>query len=368
MSHAAFAIVGGGLVGAGIGYGLAKAGHDVLLLDEGDVAFRAARGNFGNVWVQGKGLNSPTYADLSRGAALGWRAFAAELEDLSGVPLHFSQNGAFYVCLSAAELDRRADALMAAEAASRIPSGVERVDRSAIAAVIPEIGETVAGATFCPLDGMVDPLRLLRALLSGYQRLGGRVQAGARIARIDGDGRGFVLQGADGTVATADRVVLAAGLGNAALAPQLGLTAPVRPVRGQVFVTEKLRPFMSCGIHFIRQTADGGVICGESSEEAGFDEATTRPVLRDSAAKITAVLPLLRHVRVVRAWGALRVMSQDGLPVYQRSATHPGAYLASVHSGVTLLPFHAGPFAAALAGDWLAPDLAAAFSPERFHV
>ena len=54
-----FVVVGGGLVGAAIAYGLAKAGEQVLLLDEGDIAFRAARGNFGNVWVQGKGASSP---------------------------------------------------------------------------------------------------------------------------------------------------------------------------------------------------------------------------------------------------------------------------------------------------------------------
>ena len=47
-------VVGGGLVGAAIGHGLARGGAKVVLLDEGDIAFRAARGNLGNVWVQGK--------------------------------------------------------------------------------------------------------------------------------------------------------------------------------------------------------------------------------------------------------------------------------------------------------------------------
>jgi len=38
----------------------------VLVLDEGDVALRASRGNFGLVWVQGKGLGMPAYADWAR--------------------------------------------------------------------------------------------------------------------------------------------------------------------------------------------------------------------------------------------------------------------------------------------------------------
>jgi glycine/D-amino acid oxidase-like deaminating enzyme len=40
-------VVGGGLVGAAIGYGLTRAGLGVAHVDEGDVAFRASRGNFG---------------------------------------------------------------------------------------------------------------------------------------------------------------------------------------------------------------------------------------------------------------------------------------------------------------------------------
>ena len=54
-------VVGGGLVGTAIAYGLAKQGLATLLLDEGDVAHRASRGNFGLVWVQSKGLGAPHY-------------------------------------------------------------------------------------------------------------------------------------------------------------------------------------------------------------------------------------------------------------------------------------------------------------------
>jgi glycine/D-amino acid oxidase-like deaminating enzyme len=44
-------MIGGGLAGSAIAYRLARAGFRTALLDEGDVAFRAARGNFGLVWV-----------------------------------------------------------------------------------------------------------------------------------------------------------------------------------------------------------------------------------------------------------------------------------------------------------------------------
>ncbi|MBA4222635.1 MAG: FAD-dependent oxidoreductase [Methylobacterium sp.] len=361
------AIVGGGLVGTAIGLGLVRGGASVALYDEGDVAHRAARGNLGNVWVQGKGLASPPYAELTRRAALAWRDFAAELTDETGIDLRFRQDGAFFCCFSPEELDKRAGQLEAAEARSQIPSGYARASLSDMRADFPMLGDGVAGATFCKLDGMVDPLRLLRALLAAFQKRGGRYLPRARVESIAPDAGGFRIASATGE-GHADRLVLAAGLGNARLAPQLGLEAPVRPVRGQILITEKLRPFMPRGISFIRQTADGGLICGESSEEAGFEEATTRNVLQDTARRATAVFPFLRDVRAVRAWGALRVMSPDGQPIYQRSASHPQAFLTSVHSGVTLAPFHAGPLADAIRSGALPDDIALPFSPARFHV
>ena len=38
---------------------------------------------------------------------------------------------------------------------------------------------------------------------------------------------------------------------------------------------------------------------------------------------------------------ALRVMSPDGLPIYEQSPTAPGAFLITCHSGVTLAAVHA---------------------------
>ncbi|MBB1251567.1 FAD-dependent oxidoreductase [Rhizobium sp. G21] len=46
------AVIGGGLVGISVAYGLAQRKVDSVVVDEGDGAIRASRGNFGLVWVQ----------------------------------------------------------------------------------------------------------------------------------------------------------------------------------------------------------------------------------------------------------------------------------------------------------------------------
>ena len=65
-------VIGGGLVGSAIAYGLVRAGLGTALLDEGDVAFRASRGNFGLVWVQSKGDGAPHYQRWTRRSADEW--------------------------------------------------------------------------------------------------------------------------------------------------------------------------------------------------------------------------------------------------------------------------------------------------------
>ena len=57
----------------------------------------------------------------------------------------------------------------------------------------------------------------------------------------------------------------------------------------------------------------------------------------------------------MRSWAALRVMTPDGLPVYEASTTHPGAWVVSCHSGVTLAAVHVHGVAAAIARGRLPP-------------
>src|SRR5580765_3186992 len=100
-------VIGGGLVGTAIAYGLARAGLGAALVDEGDVAFRASRGNFGLVWVQSKGLGAPHYQRWTRASAAAWPALAAEIGERTGIDVGLGQNGGLQLCLGAEELTKR---------------------------------------------------------------------------------------------------------------------------------------------------------------------------------------------------------------------------------------------------------------------
>ncbi len=86
---------------------------------------------------------------------------------------------------------------------------------------------------------------------------------------------------AGGETIGAPKIVLAAGLGNAALAPLFGLNAPVRPQRGQILVTERTSRAWPLPLGSIRQTPEGTIMLGSSEEEVGFDTGQNPAVMQD---------------------------------------------------------------------------------------
>jgi glycine/D-amino acid oxidase-like deaminating enzyme len=343
-------VIGGGVVGASLAYGLVRLGRSVCLLDEGDDAFRAARGNFGLVWVQGKGAGMPQYARWTMRSAAAWPVFARELTAETGIDLQLSQPGGLHLCLNEAELADRQAALGELRDALDGDYPFELLDHAATAKLCPHIGRDVVGASFGPRDGHVNPLRLLRALLQAFARRGGRLQTRQKVSAIRRNGGVFdVTTEADRF--SAARIVLAAGLGNRELAPMVGLAAPVTPNRGEILVSERLQPFLHHPTAHVRQTGDGGVQLGDSKEDVGFDDRTARAELARIADRAMRMFPLLGQVNVVRAWSSLRVMTADGYPIYEQSATQPGAFVVTCHSGITLAANHADALARWLGGD-----------------
>ncbi|HEV2652637.1 MAG TPA: FAD-dependent oxidoreductase [Rhizomicrobium sp.] len=361
-----FAVIGGGVIGAAIAFGLARLGRQVTVFDEGDVVHRPSRGNFSLVWVQSKGLGMTEYALWSRKAAGGWRRLAEELRNATGIDVAFTQPGGLHLVLSETELERRAltfEKLWAQAGADLYP--YEMLDRPRLQRLLPAIGPDVCGASYCPLDGQVNSLRLLRALHTALARLGVTYLSNHSIAAIKPRAVGFDIITPNGQWRT-HKVVLAAGHGNRRLAPMVGLEAPIRPQRGEIMITEKLRPFLAYPTINVRQTDEGGVQVGDSVEEVGFDDGVRTDVLSVIASRAVRMFPVLERANVVRSWGALRVMPQDGFPIYDASTVCPGAFLATAHSGVTMASNHVFELPPMLVAGRLADELSA-FGARRFH-
>lgn len=353
-------VIGGGLVGGAIAWGAMRQGADVVLLDEGDIAYRAARGNFGLVWVQSKGAGMPPYAAWTRRSAALWPELAAALQTVTGVDTALRQPGGLAFCLSDEEYRQREDMLRRMHNESG-DIGTRMLDRAEVRAMVPGLGDAVVGASFCPADGHASPLHLLRAL---HQALGSAYRPNQRTDRIDAAPNSFTVHTAD-TAYASPKLVIAAGLGSRTLAPLVGLDVPVAPQQGQVIVTERLGRLLDYPTHTLRQTEEGTVMLGDSAEDVGFDTTTRVHILRAIAERNVRAFPALEQASIIRTWAALRVMSPDGYPIYEESRRYPGAFATTCHSGVTLAGAHALALAPAILAGTL-PEELAAFTASRF--
>jgi glycine/D-amino acid oxidase-like deaminating enzyme len=360
-------VIGGGLVGASIAYGLARTGASVIVLDEGDTAFRASRGNFALVWVQSKGMGMPEYSAWSKRSADGWHGLAQSLREDAEIDVSYSQPGGFSLGLSDREMQGRIDGMRRLHNRAG-PDSVpyEVLDRAETKRRLPGIGPTVVGSIYSPCDGHANSLKLFRALHVGLTRHKVDYRPMQVVDSIEYQNGGFVVRGSWGSI-TSGKIVLAAGLGNARLGPMVGLTVPVRPSKGQVIVTEKAERFLDNPFAALRQTDEGGVMIGDSQEELGFNTVVTTPILSVMAERAVRMFPRIAELNVVRTWSALRVMTSDGFPLYDQSVTCPGAFVVTCHSGVTLAANHVQTIAPAIAAGRL-PEFVQPFSAERFHV
>ena len=158
-----YSIIGGGVVGLSVAWGLLKRGRTVTVLDGDDGAFRASRGNFGLVWVQSKGMKQPRYARWSQQSAAIWAEFAEELGRQSpGEPYRWSKR-AGTICTSPR---RRSQATVEKYEDLKAKLGgdypYEVLGHNALRKEEPHIGPKVVGAILHHQDGHANPLKLLR--------------------------------------------------------------------------------------------------------------------------------------------------------------------------------------------------------------
>ncbi len=360
------AVIGGGLVGGAIAYGLVHGARKVLVLDEGDIAIRPSRGNFGLVWVQGKGHGLPEYSRWSLRSAQLWSAFATELRERTGIDVGHENKGGVMLNLSAEE--DAANRTLISDIAHGLGGDydVEFMPRDKLAALLPGLGPDVVSGSYSPYDGHANPLLLLRALHDAFVTMGGHYRAEHPVEDIAETTGGYVLL-AGGKRFEAAKVVLAAGHANTRLGQPFGLKVPVLPSHGQILVTERVEPFLPLPTNLVRQTREGTLLLGYTESDFGYDLDTRPDFLRDIAWRARRAFPRIAGLRVVRAWAALRTMTPDGFPVYEQSASHPGIFIASCHSGVTLAAIHASRLARWIANGHL-PEEMTVFTSARFHV
>lgn len=236
---------------------------------------------------------------------------------------------------------------------------LRRVTRRELREAEPSLARVARAAYRMDSEGAVDN-RILLAALTRACRAEGVTWVREEVTSLDDD-------------VDADRVVLAAGSGSAALA---GL--PIRPVKGEVL---RLRARPGCedpprGVvrAFVRGRPlylvprDGGLVVGATQYEHGDDRQVTVAGVRDLLADAETIFPGIGEYELAEMIAGLRPMTPDNLPILGVDPDDPRLIHATGHgrNGIALTPITAATVGAELQGVPV-PEAARAARADRFR-
>ena len=334
------AIIGSGVVGASIGWHLAKAGvRDVVILD------RASGPGAGSTGRATGGYRAQFATPVNIQMSLKAREKLLRFQEDTGVDPQYEQVG--YLWLAFDEQQR--NVLRRGLDIQHREGLVEayEVDADDVAAINPFIeAEEMTGGAFCPTDGYIRPLEILRGYLESGERNGVQVRWSSDVIGLELDENDAVkaVQLADEHI-DVDVVVNAAGPWARAIADMAGIDLPVMPLRRQAAFTEpteEIPPtmpmsiFMDDGFH-VRARDGRALICWPNPEP--FGEPANLEAEDSWIAKVTRMahrrVPVLRDVPVDRAkcYAGLYEMSPDDHAILGAHPDCANMYFANGSSG-----------------------------------
>lgn len=348
-------VLGGGIAGLTSALGAAGRGLRVTVIDQprSGAASRASAG-----------ILAPSIAGLPeavRPMALEARdlypRFLDMLRDRTDIDVPLDRQGIIELAASESDVEQRA---------ARAGDRAERLDAGTLAALEPAFAGH-PGAILHPDDGSVDIVTLMSALDVAVARQPRITRLTDEVASFDSRGNLPAFLSRGGTRYGSRRLLVAGGAWAGAL-PGLPRRLPVRPVRGQLARLEG-RP-----IRHVTHMADGylvprgeAVIVGATSEDTGFESATTPRGLAALRAIATRAVAVLSHAAVAEHWAGLRPVTPDGLPILGQDSGQPALFYACGYSrnGILFAPWAADQLARVLAGNAPAAALAP-FGVDRF--
>jgi len=200
------------------------------------------------------------------------------------------------------------------------------------------------GTLFLPDVAQVRNPRLLRALRSRVEALGGRIVERCAVREIIADaGRVQKLESSCGEF-SADSYIVTAGAWSKEVLGQHALHLDIKPMRGQMLLFKFEAPvLMNIVLQkdlYLIPRRDGHLLVGSTLEDAGFDKSTTAAARDDLRQRAQAVLPQLRDMPLVRHWAGLRPASPRNIPTIGQHPRLHNLYINSGHFryGVTMAP------------------------------
>jgi glycine/D-amino acid oxidase-like deaminating enzyme len=350
-------VVGGGLIGAFAAFELSAKGADVLVLDASGAS--ATEASFG--WINASFFETPEYFALRFEGIAAYHSLQKRLD----IPITWC--GGLCWEFEGTAFDAQFNALQSQGYPCKI------IDRDAIGAFEPDLGNVPIRAIHFTAEGSAEPTTLVERLLSAAASHGVKIARGFHVTGfVQKAGRVVGVQTGEG-VFEADHVLVAAGTGTQPLLATLYIALPMlhRPalVLRTKPISAKISHILATDFGEVRQLPDGSLMTpasiGHQSDASEILSMHPDVAAETAMVRLRALFPQL-DLELASMQLAHRPVPKDGFPAV--GAVADGLYAATMHSGVTL---------GALMGDLIAQEILAgpndqtrrwlsAFRPQRF--
>lgn len=326
-------VVGAGIVGAATAFRAAEAGLKVAVLEmQASPAMGSTGRSAAGVRVQ---FSEAVNVMLSWESIREYRDFAELYGEESGYdPLGY---------LLLAPEERWPAHLEAFELQRRLGVPIERLSPADAAGIVPFDPAGIAGATYGPADGVVDPHSITLAYLRMARSLGAELLVDTPLLAAGHAAGAWDVSTPAGKL-SAPAVVNAAGAWAGRVAGQAGLTVPVEPVRRIIYATAPLPApapryplTVDLASGFYLRSEGRRVIFGRSNEAEplGFSEGVDWAWLEPTLEAGLARFPWLAETALDRraSWWGYYEVTPDHHPILGRMPGAEGWLNAAGFSG-----------------------------------
>ena len=362
-SSADTVVVGGGIIGLATAWRARQSGLSVTLLERGrtgEGASHVAAGMLAPVSEVEFGEAGGRVLDLGLRSAALWPAFAAELEERTGLGVGLRRTGTLVVAHDedeARELERQL------EFRETLGLRVRRLLPGAARELEPALAPTIRLALHAPEDHSVDPRLVLAALRRACELEGVLVREHSPVAHVEHDsdaatdghgpphedgGRVTGVRLKDGELMAAGQVVLAAGAWTADVGLPAGASIPVRPVKGQILrLRDPAGPGLLSGVlryhgGYLVPRGDGRYVLGATMEERGHDPHPTAGGVYELLRDAHELVPGIEELRIEELSVGLRPSTPDNAPAIGPGALEGLVWATGHHrNGILLAPLTA---------------------------
>ncbi|MBF0453553.1 MAG: glycine oxidase ThiO [Magnetococcales bacterium] len=337
-------IIGAGVMGCACGHRLLESGFRVTLLEKSLPGAESSAAAAGILGAQSEVSETGPFFELCLASRNRFRAYAEELQSLTGISIDYEDSGVLEVALDPAE-----GRMAIGRAEWMLARGlrVDVLDRDDAKKLEPALTDHMVGANYYPDDHQIDPIRLSRALAAGVARLGGVFQSGTRVVGVAVESGEVVgVETESGRIAC-DRVVVAGGAWSSHLLGLEKVRTRIKPMSGQIVQVESRPPLFRHVVYgfkgYIVPRADGRVLMGSTLEDRGFDKAVTVAGINRVTGMAVEMVPGLGAARLTDCWAGLRPAPEDGNPLLGAAKEVKGLYFATGHyrNGILLTPITA---------------------------